>query len=67
MGSSARQNQQIPDPTTAQLTAEEESLNTNQAAVPLPFGMGEQKTTLRWLTAIYYPHCKKATGSSKGK
>jgi hypothetical protein len=48
-----RQNQQPTAAETDAFKLEDESLATNLAATPIPLGIGESKTAVRWITPIY--------------
>jgi hypothetical protein len=60
----ARQNQTPSEPTTDRWALEDETLNTNRAATPVPLSIGEAKTTIRWLTPIYGQSVVKMPASS---
>jgi len=67
---SARQNQKAAPPETDTLALEDETLNTNKAATVVPLLAGAGKTTIRWITPIYYVHAAKIQTSNvngKGK
>lgn len=48
-----RNNQSAQDNATSGLNTEDEAVSSNIAGAPVPHHIGEDKTTIRWLTPIY--------------
>lgn len=64
-----RQDQTSSEQETDALKAEDETLNTNKAAIAIPLGIGQMKTAMRWITPIYGQRAtkiKNAAGTGKG-